>query len=354
VVQTKVEDAMGNLPSYGEEAVFVDAVDGQVEESAQVEGVAERRPFDQWEDVEGVAERRSFTQRDDIAVETVPLFYESMEFQDPVEGSAGGPTLIQQNFVTHNSCEINSTVINQAQLIEANIIMVAEARHEQKMRAAQAAYTAVVEESEAKVREAERCRQLVFQEASSRVGEIRSREEETSRRNKELASCVGESRSREEETSRRFRELEDKMLTMEAAAAAAERKLEAVERKHEVQLQEATQAAYSRGRAECLETSTTANNSVRAGPERGSEIFLSPRHSPITLGPPEVPGDTNGGYLPPFRSDGQPGGYSKSFLGNLGRNWFGGGPTLKLGESESSPQLPAGGEPWAGKEGGTT
>ena len=118
VVQTKVENATGNLPFYGEEAVFVDAVDGQVEESAQVEGVAERRPFDQWEDVEGVAERRSFTQRDDIAVETVPLFYESMEFQDPVEGSAGGPTLIQQNFVTNNSCEINSTVINQAQIID--------------------------------------------------------------------------------------------------------------------------------------------------------------------------------------------------------------------------------------------
>ena len=82
VVQPKAENAMGNLPFYGEEAVFVDAVDEQVEESAQEEGVAERRPFDQWEDVEGVAERRSFTQRDDIAVETVPLFYESMEFQD--------------------------------------------------------------------------------------------------------------------------------------------------------------------------------------------------------------------------------------------------------------------------------
>ena len=189
VVQTDVENAMGNSTSYREEAVFIDAVEGQIEESAQVEGVAERRPF---------------TQQDDLAVETVPLFYESMEFQDPVEGSAGGPTLIQQNFVTHNSCEINSTVINQAQIIEANIIMVAEARHEQKMRVAQAAYTAAVEESEAKVREAERCRQLVFQEASSRVGEIRSREEETSRRNKELASCVGESRSREEENSRRF------------------------------------------------------------------------------------------------------------------------------------------------------
>ena len=188
VVQPKVENAMGNLPFYGEEAVFVDAVDELIEESAQEEGVAERRPFDQWEDVEEVAERRSFTQQGDVAVEMVPLFYESMEFQDPVKGSAGGPTLIQQNFVTHNSCEINSTVINQAQIIEANIIMVAEARHEQKMRAAQAAYTAAVEESEAKVREAERCRQLVFQEASSRVGEIRSREEETSRRNKELAS----------------------------------------------------------------------------------------------------------------------------------------------------------------------
>ena len=93
-----------------------------------------------------------------------------------------------------------------------------------------------------------------------------------------------------------------------------------------------------------METSTTANNSARAGPERSSEIFMSAPQSPTTLGPPGAPGDMNGVCMPPFRTDGQPGGYSESIFGKIGRNWFGGGtltgPTPNPGENNSSPPAP--------------
>ena len=86
-----------------------------------------------------------------------------MEFPNLVDGLAEGPVLVQQNFVTNNSYEINSTVLNQAQIIETNVIMVAEARHEQVMRAAEATHASVVnqvalqvEESRSQLRDAGR------------------------------------------------------------------------------------------------------------------------------------------------------------------------------------------------------